>query len=90
MRRFFFAVLLVVASATGAAADPYDDAISALQRKDDALAARLLRPLAEKGDSKAQNNLGMMYGLGEGVPQDYQEAAKWHRKAAEQGNASAQ
>ena len=31
-----------------------------------------------------------MHYFGEGVPQDYAEAAKWSRKAAEQGNAMAQ
>ena len=31
-----------------------------------------------------------MYTIGQGVPQDYQEAVKWYRLAAEQGNASAQ
>ena len=31
-----------------------------------------------------------MYCWGEGVPQDYQEALKWNRAAAEQGNAEAQ
>jgi hypothetical protein len=31
-----------------------------------------------------------MYYAGESVPQDYAEAAKWYRKAAEQGNAKAQ
>ena len=31
-----------------------------------------------------------MYNNGQGVPQDYQEAARWYRKAAEQGNANAQ
>ena len=31
-----------------------------------------------------------MYGLGHGVPQDYTEAAKWYRLAAEQGYADAQ
>ncbi|MCH8931814.1 MAG: sel1 repeat family protein, partial [Nitrospinae bacterium] len=31
-----------------------------------------------------------MYLYGEGVPQDYAEAAKWYRKAAEQGDAEAQ
>jgi TPR repeat protein len=31
-----------------------------------------------------------MYATGEGVPQDYKEAAKWFRKAAEQGQAAAQ
>ena len=37
----------------------------------------------------AQNHLGFMYYTGEGVAQDYQEAAKWFRKAAEQGDADA-
>ena len=31
-----------------------------------------------------------MYDNGEGVPEDDREAAKWYRKAAEQGDASAQ
>jgi TPR repeat protein len=31
-----------------------------------------------------------MYALGHGVPEDYAEAVKWHRKAAEQGLAEAQ
>ncbi len=35
-------------------------------------------------------NLGQMYKQGEGVPQDYKEAASWYRKAAEQGFARAQ
>ena len=31
-----------------------------------------------------------MYGLGEGVPQNYKEALKWYRRAADQGDAAAQ
>ena len=31
-----------------------------------------------------------MYGKGRGVQQDYAEAVRWHRLAAEQGNALAQ
>ena len=45
---------------------------------------------AERGDELAQNNLGVMYSEGIGVPQDYDEAASWYRLAAEQGNAVAQ
>ena len=33
---------------------------------------------------------GVAYHNGQGVPQDYAEAAKWYRRAAEQGNAAAQ
>jgi len=54
------------------------------------LSAEELQPLAEQGYAEAQNNLGMMYYFGDGVPQDYQEAVKWYRKAAEQGQAEAQ
>ena len=46
--------------------------------------------MAEKGDAKAQRDLGLMYDRAQGVPQNYAEAVKWFRKAAEQGNAGAQ
>ena len=34
--------------------------------------------------------LGIVYSDGEGVPQDYKEAVKWYRRAAEKGYSSAQ
>lgn len=43
------------------------------------------KPLAEMGIAQAQNNLGFMYALGQGVNKDYAAAANWTRKAAEQG-----
>lgn len=45
---------------------------------------------AEQGNADAQNNLGVMYYFGYGVPQDYKKAFEWYTKAAEQGNAKAQ
>ena len=45
---------------------------------------------AEQGNVSAQYNLGLMYGMGQGVAQDYKEAVKWYTKAAEQGYAKAQ
>ena len=44
---------------------------------------------AEQGDADAQFNLGYLYESGRGVSQDYNEAAKWYRKAAEQGHEKA-
>ena len=38
----------------------------------------------------AQSILGVMYANGRGVPQDYAEAVKWYRLAADQGDAEAQ
>ena len=48
------------------------------------------KTLAEKGNARAQNKLGMVYHKGTGVPKDDKEAIKWYRKAAEQGDSSAQ
>jgi S1-C subfamily serine protease len=45
---------------------------------------------AEKGDAKAQYNLGVCYANGTGVEHDSVEAVKWFFKAAEQGDAKAQ
>ena len=56
-----------------------------------------LRAQAEQGDADAQYHLGRLYRVGklyvggrnvfgEGVPQNYAEAAKWFRRAAQQGH----
>ena len=49
-----------------------------------------LKPLAEDGNELAQFELGHMYENGRGVTQDYAEAMKWYRLAADQGYAKAQ
>ena len=51
---------------------------------------KLYRLSAEQGNADGQIHLGLMYGDGKGVTQDYKEAAKWFRLSAEQGNADAQ
>ncbi len=38
----------------------------------------------------SQYSLGVMYANGQGVPQDYAEAVRWYRKAADWGVPSAQ
>jgi hypothetical protein len=45
---------------------------------------------AFRGDAAAQMKLGDIYANGQGVPQDYGEAARWYRLAANQGDAKAQ
>lgn len=47
------------------------------------------KKLALHGDAKAQNDLGEMYVKGEGVDQDFQQAAIWFRKAVKGNNAEA-
>ncbi|MBI4382782.1 MAG: SEL1-like repeat protein [Nitrospinae bacterium] len=48
-----------------------------------------LRKKAGQGDADAQYNLGIMYQLGRGVEQDFDESTRWYRKAAERGHAEA-
>jgi TPR repeat protein len=67
-----------------------EQADAALDRGDNATAMRLLRPLAEKGDAKAQYWVGFLYENGYSVPRDYTEAAKWYWAAAAQNFTSAQ
>jgi len=50
----------------------------------------LLLDLADKGIPEAQINLGMMFESGQGVPQDYKEAIRWYRLAADLGHIKAQ
>ncbi len=68
----------------------YHRAVVYYQHGDYAAAFRAFRPIAEQGYAKAQYTLGLMYDMGQGVPQDYGEAMKWFREAAEQGDAIAQ
>src|SRR6266581_138817 len=49
-----------------------------------------IRDKAKKGDATAQCELGKAYYLGQSVPLDFAEAAKWFRKSAEQDNLFAQ
>ena len=91
--RFFAmaaALLLTVMGTPPAAAQTFEEAVTAYERGDHATAFRGFRVHAERGDARAQLYFGDMYAKGEGVPQDHAEAARWYRRAAEQGNASAQ
>lgn len=49
-----------------------------------------LHARADKGDAEAQFFLGMIYGNGRGVQQNYAMARAWYEKAATQGYAMAQ
>jgi len=46
--------------------------------------------MAKTGDVGSQNILARLYSDGQDVKQDYTEAARWYRAAAEQGNPLAQ
>jgi putative methionine-R-sulfoxide reductase with GAF domain len=59
----------------------------------DAASLPQLREMAARGDSAAENAIGLMYAQGddkEGIDHDEKEAARWFTKAAEHGNIVAQ
>jgi len=55
-----------------------------------ATALQIWLPQAKDGDPEAQNNVGEIYEKGLGLEPDYQAAAVWYRRAAEQGYTRAQ
>ena len=61
MRLLKLLLLLFVCAAGPAIAGPFEDADAAFDKGDYATAMRLLRPLADQGDARAQYNLGLMY-----------------------------
>jgi hypothetical protein len=88
MKKIIFLVVMLTSSlAFGQSGDP---TLEAASKGDIAKALQVWRPMAEQGNAAAQFNLGLMYEKGDGVPVDYQMAAKWYHKSAVQGYADAQ
>lgn len=90
MNKFYLISLSVLFLFTSPAYADINTANEALARGDHAAAAAEFERLAEQGDKKAQANLGYMYYVGEGVPQDYVKAVKWYKKAAILGDRDSQ
>ena len=84
MTRALFAAALSLWLTTSAWAG-FDEGVAAYDRGDYATALEEWLPIAEQGHAAAQKHLGTMYEFGQGVSQDYAEAVKWYRLAAEQG-----
>lgn len=80
----------LIASAPVAQAGTWEDGVKAFARKEYAAAAKLFRPLAEKGSAVAQYRIALMHKMGLGVSKDRKQAQKWSRLAAKQGNTDAQ
>jgi hypothetical protein len=77
----------------GAKAGLTEDQVGALGAKagsGDKAALGSLMTEAREGNPYAQLFLGILYANGQGVPQDYGQAAQWYRRAADQGEADAQ
>jgi TPR repeat protein len=77
-------VLAALAADAGpAAADTVRDGQRAYVHRHFEEARRIWTPLAEAGDAEAQVSLGLLFDLGQGVPEDPATAYKWYRRAAE-------
>ena len=74
MKKFFLALLLVLLVVSGPSAQ-----ISAAD-------IAVLMASALQGNMVAQSNLSYLYNSGKGVAQDFNSAAFWYRKSAEQGH----
>jgi TPR repeat protein len=63
--------------------------MAAYNRGDYVPAMRVFRRLAEQGNAKAQNVLGVMFRKGEGAPKNPVRARMWFSFAAKRGEAGA-
>jgi TPR repeat protein len=90
IRLFRGTVLALMLTTSAGTAQDYKAGRTAYRAGDYAMAMQEWRPLAEQGNSKAQDMLGTLFQSGLGVPQDDVEAARWYRLAAKQGDAHGQ
>jgi len=70
-------------------AGPWEDGMAAYNRGDYVPAMRVFRTLAEQGNAKAQNLLGVMFRKGEGVAKNPVRARMWFSFAAKRGEGGA-
>jgi hypothetical protein len=77
-------------STSAAFAGPWEDGMAAYNRGDYAPAIRVFRTLAEQGNAKAQNVLGIMFRKGQGVTKNPVRARMWFSFAAKRGDAKAE
>ncbi|MFT5112037.1 MAG: hypothetical protein ACI8P9_001360 [Parasphingorhabdus sp.] len=83
-------LFLFVLTSSSAEAQRIEDGAQAAMSGDYAKALEIWTLFADRGDSVAQYNLGLLYYYGSGVIKDDTKAMYWYRKAAEQDYAEAQ
>ena len=89
LQRGLSAIILIFSFADIVAAGPLEDADAAVKKRDYATAVRIIRPLAEQGDARAQYTLGVFYDNGLGVQQDRIISYMWFDLSAAQGKEGA-
>jgi TPR repeat protein len=87
MRKLILAALFATA-ATAAFAGPFENGAAAFKRGDYQTAMQEWRGLTS--DPTVQNNFGIMYKDGKGVPRDYGTAVQWFSRSAAGGSSLGQ
>jgi uncharacterized protein len=88
MRKFMILAILAV-STLSAVAGPFEDGASAYRRGDYGTAIQRWRGLSAS-DPTIQNNYGVMYMDGKGVPRNYGVAVQWFSRSAAAGSSLGQ
>ena len=86
MKRSLFVLLAVVLLSTPL----WTDYKNIFDNRDYAAILKEIKPLAQKGDAKAQDILGYLYANGHGVRKDYVQAYMWWYVSASQGDNNAE
>lgn len=82
-------VAIMLLGGTAALAGPWEDGMVAYNRGDYQPAIKLFKPLAQAGNARAQNVMGVMYRKGEGVAKSSAKAFMWFSLAARKGDTAA-
>jgi len=89
-KAFTLGLAALAFGAAAATADPLQDGAAAFKRGDYGQALSAWRPLAAQGNPTAQNNLGIMYLDGKGVPRNTDEAVRYLSLSAAAGSPQGQ
>ena len=96
VRQIYIVIALIFIFLIGAQYDKYlntkelENAKALYDKGKYASAVEAFKGLAEMGDAEARFYLADMFYGGEGIQQDYVQAASWYQRAAEQGHINAQ
>jgi uncharacterized protein len=90
MRNLIVAISLIVLALPTVANADFSDGMRAYREGAYSTAFQRWIVLAEAGDAKAQNNLGVLYRRGLGVEKNSTKAVEWYEKSANQKFAKAQ
>ncbi|SLN60842.1 tetratricopeptide repeat protein [Ruegeria meonggei] len=86
MRQFVFALCLFASPALA----ELEQARDLMEAGAFQAAREELMPAARSGNAEAEELIGVMYGLGLGVEQDYERAFEWYLRASMKGHPGAQ